>query len=104
MGLKEEEVTCGTGMRDTCGAGARAVVLNIFHLVAHQILVLCLTVIYPLKNIVLMSVVYHFTTFVIYGKSALLLDTNSAIIISNALVSSKIDFCNSLYYKLQLFN
>ena len=28
------------------------------------------------------------------------LDTNSAIILANALVSSKLDYCNSLYYKL----
>ena len=28
------------------------------------------------------------------------LDTNSAIILANSLVSSKLDYCNSLYYKL----
>ena len=66
------------------------------------ILVLALTVMSKIfqKNIsnVCRLSFYHIR-LKIYGIRSSL-DTNSAIILANALVSSKLDYCNSLYYNL----
>ena len=46
-----------------------------------------------------MSVAHPSITFVNFAKFVLLL-TNSSVFLANALVSSKFDYCNSLFYNL----